>query len=260
MDSITDALIIVKDLFLYSKDLDKKPILNNVSLSIPFKKIMTIIGPNGAGKTSLLKVILGLTPYSSGTLWKKPDLKIGYMPQRITLNPLLPLTVYDLLKLSVTNKSSKIDEVMEEVGAHYLKDQRLTTLSGGELQRVLLARALLTEPDLLVLDEPAQGIDVLGQDELYKMIGDIRDKRGCSILLVSHDLHLVMAASDKVLCLNKHVCCSGHPDTVMNHPDYKTLFTFTKQEVFLENLAHYTHHHDHRHDELLHQKHDKDCC
>lgn len=219
----------------------EKVILEDVSLSLMPGKIMTLIGPNGAGKTTLLKVLLDLVPISSGTMSRKPNLKIGYMPQKIDINPTLPMTVERLLRLGTSQSLSKIqtlmDDCLNEVGAGNLKNNRLTTLSGGEMQRVLLARALLMAPDLLVLDEPMQGVDVLGQEELYQLIAKIRDKRGCAILLVSHDLHLVMAASDEVVCLNTHICCSGRPDQVTADPKYQELF-----------VAPYKHEHDHCHD------------
>jgi len=218
-----------------------KTILENVSLALMPGKIMTLIGPNGAGKTTLLKVMLGLAPISRGTLTRKPGLKIGYMPQKLDINPTLPMTVERLLALGTPERNSRIqpliDRCLKEVGAYSLKHSRLTVLSGGEMQRVMLARALLAAPDLLVLDEPMQGVDVLGQEELYQLIAEIRNQRGCAILLVSHDLHLVMAASDEVVCLNTHVCCSGHPDQVTVDPGYQKLF-----------VASYRHEHDHRHD------------
>lgn len=219
----------------------EKIILQDVSLALMPGKIMTLIGPNGAGKTTLLKVMLGLTPISRGTLTRKPGLKIGYMPQKLDINSALPMTVERLLCLGTPERNAKIqpviDTCLKEVGAYALKHSRLTVLSGGEMQRVMLARALLDGPDLLVLDEPMQGVDVLGQEELYQLIARIRDNRGCAILLVSHDLHLVMAASDEVVCLNTHVCCSGHPDQVTADPSYQKLF-----------VAPYQHEHDHRHD------------
>jgi zinc transport system ATP-binding protein len=218
-----------------------KTILEDVSLNLLPGKIMTLIGPNGAGKTTLLKVLLNLISITKGSLIRKPGLKIGYMPQKLELNPTLPMTVERLLSLGSPLRTSKIqpliDSCLKEVGALALKHTRLTVLSGGEMQRVMLARALLIEPDLLVLDEPMQGVDVLGQEELYQLIAKIRTAHGCAILLVSHDLHLVMAASDEVVCLNTHVCCSGHPDQVTAHPDYQELFD-----------APYKHEHDHRHD------------
>lgn len=219
----------------------EKVILEDVSLSLMPGKIMTLIGPNGAGKTTLLKVLLDLIPISSGTLTRKPGLKIGYMPQKLDINPTLPMTVERFLSLASKESLSKIsfliDSCLKEVGALALKHSQLKVLSGGEMQRVMLARALLISPDLLVLDEPMQGVDVLGQEELYQLIAKIRDKRGCAVLLVSHDLHLVMAASDEVVCLNTHICCSGHPSQVTADPMYLQLF-----------VAPYKHDHDHRHD------------
>jgi zinc transport system ATP-binding protein len=213
-------------------------ILDNVSFTVMPGQILTIIGPNGAGKTTLLKAILGLVPMSSGTLWKKEGLRIGYMPQRLDLNPLLQLSVADFLKLAEPSiDGDAIASILEEVGAVSLQTRFMAQLSGGELQRVLLASTLLIEPDLMVLDEPAQGVDVVGQAELYRLITAARERRGCSILLVSHDLHLVMSASDHVICLNHHVCCSGHPDTVRQDANYQSLFP----------LIPYVHHHDHHH-------------
>jgi len=218
-----------------------KVILEDVSLSLMPGKIMTLIGPNGAGKTTLLKVMLNLIPISRGKLTRKSGLKIGYMPQKLDINPTLPMTVERLLSLGRPERTSKIqaliDNCLSEVGALSLKHTQLRVLSGGEMQRVMLARALLISPDLLVLDEPMQGVDVLGQEELYQLIARIRDNRGCAVLLVSHDLHLVMAASDEVVCLNTHVCCSGHPHQVSADPNYQKLF-----------VAPYKHEHDHRHD------------
>jgi len=220
---------------------EEKIILEDVSLTISSGKIITLIGPNGAGKTTLLKVLLNLIPYTAGTLTRRPGLTIGYMPQKLDVNPTLPITVERLLSLGTSDRLSKIqpliDTCLAEVGALALKHSPLKVLSGGEMQRIMLARALLTSPDLLVLDEPMQGVDVLGQEELYQLIGKIRDNRGCAILLVSHDLHLVMAASDEVICLNKHVCCSGHPHQVTADPSYQELF-----------VVPYKHEHDHRHD------------
>ena len=220
-----------------------KRVLADINLTIRPQEILTIIGPNGAGKTTFLHVLLGLLPPTFGEVRRLKPLTFGYMPQKINLNPLMPLTVERLLQLATprANKllSEIVDTVLVEVGAQRLKHQRVTTLSGGELQRVMLAYALMNNPNVLVLDEPAQGVDVVGQVELYHLIAKIREQRGCTVILVSHDLHLVMAASDRVICLNGHICCSGHPDQVQGHPSYKELF---------QPLVPYTHHHDHRHD------------
>lgn len=242
---MTTPLIVADNVWVrYPSKEGEKIILEDISLALMPGKIVTLIGPNGAGKTTLLKVMLTLVPVSQGTITQKPGFKIGYMPQKVRLNPALPMTVERLLSLGTKERTSKIqsliDSCLREVGALGLKHTQLTVLSGGEMQRVMLARALLTTPDLLVLDEPMQGVDVLGQEELYQLIARIRDSRGCAILLVSHDLHLVMAASDEVICLNTHVCCSGSPSQVTEHPGYQKLF-----------VAPYQHAHDHRHDKGL---------
>jgi zinc transport system ATP-binding protein len=226
------------------------PILTDIDLKIARGQITTIIGPNGAGKTTLLKLMLGLQSPTSGVIHRSTGLTIGYLPQQFKLNPLLPLTVERFLQLSSSDNpkraASKIDHLLHEVGSCALLHRRMSRLSGGEIQRILLARALMQTPDVLVLDEPAQGVDVMGQADLYALIARLRDQMGCGIVLVSHDLHLVMAASDQVICLNHHVCCSGSPSDVRNHPVYAALFG-TQAEV--ASLALYTHHHTHRHDE-----------
>jgi zinc transport system ATP-binding protein len=172
----------------------------------------------------------------------QPDLKIGYMPQKLRLDQLLPMTVERFLCLNEDTSPSHIPDILKEVGTPGLQHQSIHTLSGGEFQRVLLARSLQRKPHLLILDEPVQGVDVVGQIELYQLIDTIRKERGCAILLVSHDLHLVMSSSDQVICLNGHVCCAGHPQSVQQHPTYQALFGGPAI------LAPYTHHHDHRHD------------
>jgi zinc transport system ATP-binding protein len=239
----------VEDKFLInaqniSLHIDHRQILNNISLQIAEEQIVTLIGPNGAGKTSLVKIVLGLTQPSSGKVKLRKGLRIGYMPQRLHIDPSMPVTVDRFLKLAVNANKNEIQRVLEEVGATGLINSQLYSLSGGELQRVLLARALIQEPQLLVLDEPAQGVDVNGQAELYRLIADIRSRHKCGILLVSHDLHLVMSATDEVICLNQHVCCHGHPEQVSNDPAYLELFG--KKDA--ETLAVYTHHHNHSHE------------
>ena len=225
-----------------------KTIVEDIHFKVGFSEIVTIIGPNGAGKTTLLKLILGLIQPTKGTVWRSQPLQIGYMPQRIEINPLLPLTVKGLLALSQPTPilDNDLTEALEQVKGAYLMNQSLQTLSGGEWQRVLLARALLRQPNLLVLDEPAQGVDIIGQTEFYQLLANLRTDLKCSIVLVSHDLHLVMAATDKVICLNRHICCSGHPEMVMNDPHYQQLFG-------ISSIAPYIHHHDHRHDGGCHE-------
>lgn len=219
-------------------------LLHNISLQIARQQIVTLIGPNGAGKTTLVKIVLGLIRPSSGSVILKKGLRTGYMPQRLVIDPGMPVSVDRFLRLAVNARKNMIDSALEETGATALKDSQLHSLSGGELQRVLLARALIQDPQLLVLDEPAQGVDVNGQAELYRLITEIRDRHQCGILLVSHDLHLVMSATDEVICLNQHVCCHGHPEQVSNDPAYLELFGKRDAEI----LAVYTHHHNHSHD------------
>ncbi|MCK9563708.1 MAG: zinc ABC transporter ATP-binding protein ZnuC [Bacteroidales bacterium] len=213
-------------------------VLEDVSLDLEAGQILTLIGPNGAGKTSLVRVILGLQKPDSGTLRFSHRLRIGYMPQKLHIDTTLPLTVAGFLALA-DRDSRRGRSVLERVEIAHLVDQPVTSLSGGETQRVLLARALLRQPELLVLDEPVQGVDITGQEALYRLIARIRNETGCAILMVSHDLHLVMAATDRVICLNRHVCCHGTPDVVSIDPAYT--------ELFGVRTALYTHHHDHEH-------------
>jgi len=248
----TETLISARGISL---QFDQRQVLHDISFSIAQRQIVTLIGPNGAGKTSLVKIVLGLTKPTFGQVARKSGLRVGYMPQRLQVEQSMPVSVERFLKLAVNARSSEIDRVLKEVGAEGLKDSQLYSLSGGELQRVLLARALIQDPQLLVLDEPAQGVDVNGQAELYRLIDDIRDFHNCGILLVSHDLHLVMAATDEVICLNQHVCCHGHPEQVSNDPAYLELFG--KKDA--ETLAVYTHQHNHSHDlhgEIVDGEHD----
>lgn len=221
-----------------------RKILDRVDLRVRRGEIVTLIGLNGAGKTSLIRVLLGLIHPDRGTVERAPGLRIGYSPQQIDRDPTLPLTVQRFLTLGTRASRSRLESLLLEVGAAGLLDTALADISGGELHRVVLARALLGDPDLLVLDEPFAGVDVAGQSELYRLIADIRHRRRCGVLLVSHDLHVVMAATDTVVCLNHHVCCTGHPHAVTSHPEFVSLFGAHVAEV----LAVYEHSHDHRHD------------
>ncbi|MCG8488931.1 MAG: zinc ABC transporter ATP-binding protein ZnuC [Chromatiales bacterium] len=221
-----------------------REVLQKVSLAVRRGEIATLIGPNGAGKTTLVRVMLGLIKADSGEIIRSPGLCIGYMPQRLALSENMPLTVTRFLAMAGKASKLSMQDILHELDIAQLADYPMQRLSGGEHQRVLLARALLRQPDLLVLDEPVQGVDVTGQAALYNLITRIRDRFNCGVLMISHDLHLVMANTDQVLCLNHHVCCSGHPDSVSQHPAYLELFgTATQAE-----LAIYTHHHDHTHD------------
>lgn len=222
--------------------------LNGVNAEIRQGEALTLIGPNGAGKTTMVKVMLGLIEPSEGEVRRRPDLRIGYMPQRLEIDATLPLTVHRFLAFAEPRRGPEAQEriraTLEEVGADHLLDNPLQQVSGGELQRVLLARALLRNPDLLVLDEPVRGVDVGGQADLYRLIGRIRDLHGCGILMVSHDLHLVMAATDTVLCLNQSVQCAGHPEAVTQDPHYEALFG---DAATARAYAVYHHHPGHRH-------------
>lgn len=221
-----------------------RAILQHVSLDIEQGQIVTLIGPNGAGKTTLVKVALGLLAPDSGMVSRASGLKIGYMPQRLKLETTMPMRTERFLKLVPGASDADITRVLQEVGAPAVLQTSLHALSGGEMQRVLLARTLLLKPQLLVLDEPAQGVDLKGQAELYQLITQIRDRYGCGVLMISHDLHLVMSATDEVICLNQHICCHGHPEQVSHDPAYLELFGRKGAEA----MAIYTHHHNHHHD------------
>ncbi|WP_185265773.1 zinc ABC transporter ATP-binding protein ZnuC [Halopseudomonas xiamenensis] len=218
-------------------------ILEDITLQVRRGEIVTLIGPNGAGKTSLVRIVLGLLKADSGEVQRQPRLRIGYMPQKLQVDATLPLTVLRFLLLAPGVKRAAALQALGEVGAEHLAQRPLQQVSGGELQRILLARALLRQPDLLVLDEPVQGVDVNGQIELYQLITRLRDRYGCGVLMVSHDLHLVMATTNTVVCLNRHVCCSGRPEQVSADPAFVALFGEQASA-----LAVYNHHHDHSHD------------
>jgi zinc transport system ATP-binding protein len=221
-----------------------RDLLMDVDIDIREREIVTLIGLNGAGKTTLVRVLLGLEKPDRGTVHRRKDLRIGYVPQRFDSDDVIPMTVERFLMLGSSVSAEAIGEALAHVDAQSVRNQQLGELSGGELQRVLLARALLRKPNLLVLDEPVQGVDYTGEADLYNLIARLRDEAGFGVLLVSHDLHIVMARSDRVICLNRHVCCSGVPETVAQHPAYGRLFGAEAARAF----AVYRHHHDHSHD------------
>jgi len=219
-------------------------ILRDVDLSVRRREIVTVVGPNGSGKTTLLKVLIGAQPPSEGVVVREAGLKIGYVPQRLAIDQAMPLTVARWLGLSgSTAKESRL-QIAERVGISALLEQQMTSLSGGEFQRALLAQALLVRPDLLVLDEPTQGLDQPAVASFYGLIEEVREDLDCAVLMVSHDLHVVMRSSDHVICLNGHVCCQGTPTLVSAAPEYQALFGFGTEGA----LALYRHEHDHRHD------------
>ncbi|MGL4735093.1 MAG: zinc ABC transporter ATP-binding protein ZnuC [Enterovibrio sp.] len=219
-------------------------ILNNVSLSLHRNQIVTIIGPNGAGKSTLIKLVLGLNQPTQGEIARQKGLRFGYVPQKVKLNDDLPLQVHRFLKLAGHCKDeASLLATLQLVGAPHLLHANMHTLSGGEMQRVLLANAVLNKPDVLVLDEPTQGVDFKGQLELYDLFMQLKSALQCAILVVSHDLHLVMAKTDEVICLQQHICCQGTPQAIVSHPSYLALFGPSAQQ----RLAIYQHHHDHEH-------------
>ncbi|MBU0653537.1 MAG: zinc ABC transporter ATP-binding protein ZnuC [Gammaproteobacteria bacterium] len=223
----------------------QRVILHDVDLKVYPESVLTLIGPNGAGKSTLLRVMLGLQKADGGKVWRMPGLRVGYVPQKFHFDRLLPLTVERFIGLNLSRHDAvAIRQCAHETGVSDLLPQAVQSLSGGEFQRVLLARALLNKPHLLVLDEPGQGVDVSGLSELYQLINRLKQQHGYGVLMVSHDLHLVMASTDQVLCLNRHICCFGQPEAVSRHPEYLRLFGDSRTA----GLAVYTHHHDHQHD------------
>ncbi|NQZ31200.1 MAG: zinc ABC transporter ATP-binding protein ZnuC [Oceanospirillaceae bacterium] len=220
-----------------------KQVVKNVSFNLHKDCITTLIGPNGAGKTTLVKIVLGLIKPDSGTVWRRPEMMVGYVPQKLHIDSTFPLTVRRFLQISRSISSEAIAQAVASVNIENLLDNSIHGLSGGEMQRVLLSRALLRDPQLLVLDEPVQGVDINGQIELYQLIADIRKARGCSVLMISHDLHLVMSATDHVICMNQHICCSGHPEKITNDPSYIEMFGAASAKT----MALYAHHHNHDH-------------
>jgi zinc transport system ATP-binding protein len=220
-----------------------KPAVETVSIAVHACEIVTLIGPNGAGKTTLARALLGLAPVSAGRITRRPGLRIGYVPQRFPIDAIIPLSVRRFMSLSEAVPRERAAACLAETGAERLIDAQMSELSGGEFQRVLLARALARDPQLLVLDEPAQAVDFAGAAQLYELITAIRDRRGCGILLISHDLQVVLGASDRVVCLNRHICCEGRPGTVAGHPEYVRLFG----PKAAASLGIYEHRHDHMH-------------
>ena len=218
--------------------------LRNVDFSISKGEIVTVVGPNGSGKSTLMRAIIGAIAPTKGRITRSEGLRIGYVPQSLHIDPTLPITVRRFLSLPNRKPREEIETAMARVGADNLLDKQMFTLSGGQFQRTLLARALLEKPDLLILDEPTTGLDQPGSAAFYRLIEDIRTELGTAVLMVSHELHVVMSASDRVICLNGHICCHGAPDVVASAPEYRALFGSGTQGA----LALYRHDHDHVHD------------
>ncbi len=240
------SLVSVKGL---SVQAGAREILKHVDFDIEPGEIVTIVGPNGSGKTTLLRAIIGALSLSAGKIVKAPQLSIGYVPQRLHIDATLPMTVARFMSMPRAISRSECNAALQEAGVPDLSNRQMSELSGGQSQRVMLARALIGQPDLLILDEPTQGLDQPGSAGFYQQIEHVRHTIGCAVLMVSHELHVVMSASDRVICLNGHVCCHGTPEVVASAPEYRALFgTGT-----LGTLALYRHHHDHDHDEHLHE-------
>ena len=224
-----------------------KFVLKNMNLSLKAGEIVTIVGPNGSGKTTLFKAIIGTVSVSKGTIEVKPNLRIGYVPQQSKIDQTLPITVERFLKLANINFEKSQDKTELILGSKDLLDVQINSLSGGEMQRVLLARALINDPQVLLLDEATRGLDQPGVAAFYRKIENIRKSTNCAILMISHDLHVVMSSSDRVICVNGHICCQGTPEIVATSPEYQALFGGDVDGTF----ALYRHHHDHKHDSKL---------
>jgi zinc transport system ATP-binding protein len=227
-----------------------KTVLRDVNMHIDRNEIVTLVGPNGSGKSTLVKGLIGALKPVRGHVEKLRGLRIGYVPQALHMDGLLPLTVARFLCLPHRHGKDAITRALSEAGVPDLADAQMRSLSGGQFQRVLLARALLMSPDLLILDEATQGLDQPGAADFYRQIADVRHHLNCAVLMVSHDLHVVMAASDRVLCLNGHICCEGTPEVVRDTPEYRALFGTGTQGAFALYRHEHDHvHHDHHHDE-----------
>ncbi|MGB0687659.1 MAG: ATP-binding cassette domain-containing protein [Paracoccaceae bacterium] len=236
------SLIELKDL---SVAYGSSEVLSDVSLTVNQGEILTIVGPNGSGKTTLFRALIGSVNPSSGWIIRDKDLKIGYVPQRLHIGTTLPITVERFLRIQKNSAQISCQQALEKAGIQELAQKQVSDLSGGQFQRVMLASALLAEPNLLLLDEATQGLDQLGSADFYRQIEKVRTETNCAVIMISHELHVVMSTSDRVICLNGHICCEGTPEIVTSDPEYHALFgTGTDGQ-----LALYRHHHNHVHDE-----------
>ena len=227
-------------------------VLHDVTISVAAGEIVTILGPNGSGKSTLLRAMLGIVPLAAGRILRQEGLRVGYVPQRLAVDRSMPITVRRFLSLPVQVSDAAAEAALGRVGMAGFGAHQMTALSGGQLQRALLARALIAQPQILMLDEPTQGLDQPGEAGFYRLIEEVRATTGAAVLMVSHDLHVVMAASDRVICLNGHICCEGTPRVVSTAPEYRALFGLGTQGA----LALYQHEHDHEHLGHTHHEHD----
>ena len=238
---MSDALITLNNIRLSHNG---KNVLDDVSFKLHEGEFITLIGPNGAGKSSLIKVLLGVIKQDSGDITYTDNIRLGYTPQTFSANPFIPISVKDFLTLNQKLDSEFMLKTFELTGIKDLLKSPLKNLSGGELQKVLLTRALLNKPNVLILDEPAQNLDVDGQMQLYKLIQDIHQQQNCAVLMVSHDLHRVMKESTQVLCLYHHICCEGLPESILKDEKFNDLFADQINDL----MATYEHHHNHHHE------------
>lgn len=242
MKSAPQTLISAQDISLTRHG---KSILDKVNFELQQSEFLTVIGPNGAGKSSLIKILLNLIKADSGHIKRAKKLRLGYTPQTFTPNPFMPLTVIDFCNLNQKVDAGFLQENAKLTGIKGLLNAPLKNLSGGELQRVLLTRALVNKPNVLILDEPAQNLDIDGQMQLYKLIQYIHQQQGCAVLMISHDLHRVMKESTQVLCLYHHICCMGKPETLIKDTQFNDLYADQMDEL----MTTYEHHHNHCHED-----------
>jgi zinc transport system ATP-binding protein len=240
MDKAKDILVSLDNAGVSMSD---KWLVRGVSLDVRRGEIVTLIGPNGSGKSTTAKMALGVINPSEGSAWCRRDICVSYVPQKLSVDWTMPLTVNRFMTLTQTANDSDVQQALNSAGIEHLKNSQVRNLSGGEFQRVLLARAVVNTPELLVLDEPVQGVDFNGEIALYRLIEEIRTELNCGIILISHDLHVVMSSTNKVICLNGHVCCSGNPEAVASAPEFRALFG----DRAADELAFYKHSHDHEH-------------
>jgi len=236
----SEALITANDICLHYGD---DVVLHDIDFSIHEREIVTILGPNGSGKSSLLRLLIGALKPTAGQISRRSDVRIGYVPQRLSVDTNLPMSVDRFLRLGIRTSRARRNKWVEQIGIENLLSLQVAQLSGGQLQRVMLAHALLADPNILILDEATQGLDQQGEAAFYRLIEQVRNEQACAVLLVSHDLHVVMSASDRVVCLNGHVCCEGAPTIVSAAPEYRALFGVGTEGA----LALYRHDHDHTH-------------
>ncbi len=246
-----EFLISTHDVCLhYGRDV----VLHDIDFNVSQREIVTLLGPNGSGKSSFLRILIGALKPTAGRIERSPGLRIGYVPQRLSVDANLPMTVNRFLSLGTKCNAKVMQKWIEQVGIENLLSSQIAQLSGGQLQRVLLTQALMVDPHILILDEATQGLDQQGEAAFYRLIEQVRNEQGCAVVLVSHDLHVVMSASDRVVCLNGHVCCEGTPTIVSAAPEYRSLFGLGTEGA----LALYRHDHDHthEHDHTLDHHHD----